>query len=281
MKKKNPNQLSIFDIMINHNAEPVVPVNDSPIIKTAPTIIQNTDNKNLCPYKIPTIDEIIKRIKSATYRVDTSQLIADVFECGAISIANTVSLPQDQEREERYKQIMEKYEPAERQLLCEIFGMIFALLSSVVYDNGVFNDYLGDLFMRCNQGNGNKGQFFTPYHISQFMAKTIIGDEVKTKAENDGILTISDPCCGGGGLILAALDVLKNDYDINYARNCFVECTDIDIRCVHMTYLQLSLAGVPTIIKHQNALSRELWSVWKTPAFVFQYTRFCHYENYN
>ena len=106
MKKKNPNQLSIFDIMIDHNTEPVVPVTTSPIIETAQPIIQNTDNKNLCPYKIPTVDEIIKRIKSATYRVNTSQLIADVFECGAISIANTVAIPQDQEREERYKQIM-------------------------------------------------------------------------------------------------------------------------------------------------------------------------------
>ena len=281
MKKKNPNQLSIFDIMIDHNNEPVVPITETPIIETAQLIMQNTDNKNLCPYKIPTVDEIIKRIKSATYRVNTSQLIADVFECGAISIANTVAFPQNQGREERYKQIMEKYEPAERNLLCEIFGMVYALLSSVVYDNGVFKDYLGDLFMRCNQGNSSTGQFFTPYHISEFMAKATIGDEVITKAENDGILTVCDPCCGAGGLMLAALDVLKNDYNINYARHCFIECSDIDIRCVHMTYLQLSLAGVPAIIKHQNSLTHELWSVWKTPAFIFQYSRFHQYENYN
>ena len=57
MKKKNPNQLSIFDIMIDHSAEPLVPVIESPIIETAQPIIQNTKNKNLCPYKIPTVDE--------------------------------------------------------------------------------------------------------------------------------------------------------------------------------------------------------------------------------
>ena len=95
MKKKNPNQLSIFDIMIDHSAEPVVPAVSSPFVETAQPIVEITDGKNLCPYKIPTVDEIIKRIKSATYRVNTSQLIADVFECGAISIANTVSIPQD------------------------------------------------------------------------------------------------------------------------------------------------------------------------------------------
>ncbi len=61
------------------------------------------------------------------------------------------SIPQDEEREERYKQIMNKYEPQERQLLTEIFGMIYALSSSVVYDNGVFNDYLGDLFIAIFQ----------------------------------------------------------------------------------------------------------------------------------
>ena len=53
---------------------------------------------------------------------------------------------------------------------------------------------------------------------------------------------------------------------------------DLDIRCVHMTYLQLALAGVPAIVCHQNTLTNELWSVWKTPAFIFQYHRFCKYD---
>jgi len=71
---------------------------------------------------------------------------------------------------------------------------------------------------------------------------------------------------------------LKNNYDFNYARNCFIVAEDIDLRCVHMCYLQLALAGVPAIIKHQNTLTREKWSVWKTPAFILQYLRFRKYE---
>ena len=278
MKKKMNNQLSIFDIEFpSVRQELPAPI---PMI-TEKQAQKAGEQKNVCPYKIPTVEEIMKRIKSAVYRVDTHQLISNVFECGAIAISNQVDLLQRDEREERYKKIMEKYQPQERELLAEIFGMIFALLSSVVYDNGRFDDYLGELFMRCNQGNSSAGQYFTPYHVSSCMAKLSIGDEVLEKSERNEILTVNDPCCGGGGLLIAALDVLKNEYNINYARNCFIEAGDIDIRCVHMTYLQLSLAGVPAIIKHQNALTRELWSVWRTPAYVFQYLRFQKYENLN
>ena len=278
MRKNMTNQLSIFDIefpSVRQELPVPIPVNMEEKVKKVDEL------KNVCPYKIPTIEEIMKRIKSAVYRVDTHQLISDVFECGAIAISNQVDLLQQEEREERYKKIMEKYQPKERELIAEIFGMIFALLSSVVYDNGRFDDYLGELFMRCNQGNSNAGQYFTPYHVSSCMAKMSIGSEVIAKAERNEVLTVNDPCCGGGGLLIATLDVLKNEYNINYAYNCFIEAGDIDIRCVHMTYLQLSLAGVPAIIKHQNALTRELWSVWRTPAYVFQYPRFQKYENLN
>ena len=237
--------------------------------------------KNPSPYPVPTVKDIIKKIESAIYRIGKYQLITDVLECGAIAISNTVDFSSYAEREEQYKKVMEKYQPEERKILSEVFTMIYQLLSSVVYDDGCFDDYLGELFMRCEQGNSGTGQFFTPYHVSKLMAKMILGSEVVEKAEKDEVITVNDPCCGGGGMLMAALDVLKNDYHINYTRNCFIDCGDIDRRCVYMTYLQLSLAGVPAIVKHQDAISRELWSVWRTPAYIFQYSRFGRYENLN
>ncbi len=76
--------------------------------------------------------------------------------------------------------------------------------------------------------------------------------------------------------MVAALEVLKEN-KVNYARDCFIDCGDIDIRCVHMTYLQLALAGVPAVVHHQDALTRKQWSVWLTPALIFQYPRFHKY----
>lgn len=141
-------------------------------------------------------------------------------------------------------EIIKTYAPSEQQLIADIFSRIFVLCSSVTYDDGVFDDYLGELFMKCNQGNKNAGQYFTPFHVSKLIAKMSF---TKADIEQNKIITINDCCSGGGGLLLAALDVLKNDYGVNYAYNCYIDAGDIDARCVHMTYLQLSLAGVPAI----------------------------------
>lgn len=235
-----------------------------------------------CPYTIPTHDSIMKLINSAAYRVDRNKLLSDIFECGAIAISNKFDLHNAEEREKRYLQIIKSYQQRERELIAEIFGNVFALLSSVTYDDGRFNDWLGKLFMDSSAGNSKSGQFFTPYHVSHLMAEIALEKEVvEEKKQSDGILEIYEPCCGSGGMMMASLDVLKNKYDFNYAMNCFIVAEDIDLRCVHMCYLQLSLAGVPGIIKHQNSLSREKWSVWKTPAFILQYLRFRKYEKYN
>ncbi len=275
--KPTPEQFSIFDMIIEHPPKDLV-IPSEKVSEPIQTAKIPSGSKNLCPYQIPTVNEIIKLIESAAYSVNTSKLISDVFECGALAIVNKVDFSKYDEREERYKQIMNTYKPKERELIAEIFGKIFALLSSVVYDNGTFNDYLGDLFMRCNQGEKRAGQFFTPYHVSRFMAEITITD---TEIKNGEIYTINDCCCGGGGMLVAALDVLKNRYGVNYARDCFIDAGDIDARCVHMTYLQLSLAGVPAIVKHQDALSRKLWGVWRTLAYMFQYLRFRKYESLN
>lgn len=282
--KPTKEQLSIFDIVMNHDIAPDISPSEHEL-KASPTVSEPVKtgkpiagDNNLCPYPIPTVKDIMKMIDSSTYRVNKSKLISDVFECGALAISNLVDLKQYDEREKRYMEIIKTYSPPEQKLISDIFSRIFALCSSVTYDDGVFDDYLGELFMKCNQGNSKAGQYFTPYHVSKLMAKMSVTD---SGIKQNEIITINDCCSGGGGLLLAALDVLKNDYGVNYAYNCFMDAGDVDARCVHMTYLQLSLAGVPAIVKHQDALTRELWSVWKTPAFIFQYHRFYKYENLN
>ena len=263
-----------FDFTLDKSAmPPVVTVPESFCPKVP------FEQNNLCPYPIPKTDEIVKDIEKAAFQVDNFKFVSDLFECGAIAISNAVDLAQKDKREERYLQIIRSYKPAQQKSLAEIFAKIYALLASVVYDNGSFNDNLGEIFMRCNLGNKIAGQFFTPYHISEFMARASMGETlIREKTDKNEIITINDPCCGGGGMLMAALEVL-HDSGVNYARNCFMEANDIDLRCVHMTYLQLALAGVPAIVRHQDTFTRDCWSVWYTPAYLFQYLRFRKFDN--
>lgn len=223
----------------------------------------------------PKLREISKMIDTLNYKTDRYSILSDIFEAGAIGISNQVDLRPKvwKDREERYKTIMQKYDEKDRQLLVKIFGKLFDLLSNMI-EYG-FDDYLGKLYMMSGTSNNKTGQFFTPYSVSKVSAQCAISKEiVKKKIEDDEIITINEPAVGSGGMMIASLDVLWNDYGFNYAHNCFIDCGDIDTRCVHMAYVQLSLSGVPAIVRHMDALTMQQWNEWHTPAFCMQFTRF-------
>lgn len=230
--------------------------------------------------KVPTINDIIKLLDTDSYKVGRHELLSDIFQCGAIAIANKFDMRQAKKREEIYLNIIKKYDKDTQQLIAEIFTEIYILLSSQI-DMG-FDDYLGKLYMLSETSNSKAGQFFTPYSVSKACAELSINKNIVNEhIEKDKILTINEPSCGAGGMIIAAIDILYNRYRLNYSRNLFVECSDIDQRCVHMTYLQLSLIGVPAIVYQRDTLTMKTWQKWETPAYIMQYLRFQKYGERN
>jgi len=236
------------------------------------------DNEPKIKYeKISTINDIIKLLDTGSYKVGRHELLSDVFQCGAIAIANKFDRRQAKKREETYLSIIKKYDKDTQQLITEIFAEISVLLLSQI-DMG-FDDYLGELYMLSETSNSKAGQFFTPYSVSKACAEACIDEKtVNEYIEKDKILTINEPACGAGGMIIAAIDILYNRYRLNYSRNVFVECSDVDQRCVHMTYLQLSLIGVPAIVYQRDTLTMKTWQKWETPAYIMQYLRFKNME---
>lgn len=232
------------------------------------------DNEPKIKYeKIPTINDIIKLLDTGSYKVGRHELLSDVFQCGAIAIANKFDRRQAKKREETYLSIIKKYDKDTQQLITEIFAEISVLLLSQI-DMG-FDDYLGKLYMFSETSNSKAGQFFTPYHVSKACAEACIDEKtVNEYIEKDKIIKLNEPACGAGGMIIAAIDILYNRYKLNYSRNVFVECSDVDQRCVHMTYLQLSLIGVPAIVYQRDTLTMETWQKWETPALIIQWLRF-------
>jgi hypothetical protein len=81
-----------------------------------------------------------------------------------------------------------------------------------------------------------------------------------------GFVTVQEPACGAGGMIIAAADVLtRKGFDIG--TQLYVEATDISPMCFRMSYLQASLRGIPATIRRGNTLSLEMFEHARTPAF--------------
>lgn len=219
------------------------------------------------------ISKILNRIQGR----DNYSVIRDFFEMSAISVRNNVDFSRERESyERRYMEIASGYRKQELDTFAEALGVFMGWIDSAMKGDSPFRDFAGEIYMDSGTSNGKAGQFFTPYHVSKLMAECSF-DKDKLKAEiaedPDRVITIAEPTCGAGGLIVAAIDVLK-DAGINYAWNAFVDCGDIDARCVHMTYLTLSLLGVPAVVRRGDALMLDYSETWYTPAYIFAWPHF-------
>lgn len=61
---------------------------------------------------------------------------------------------------------------------------------------------------------------------------------------------------------------------INYQQELLVEATDISDVCVYMTYIQLSLYGIPAVVYCGDTLSQKMRFKMETPLYFLQYWKF-------
>ena len=151
------------------------------------------------------------------------------------------------EIEQRYLNTVKQYTKEQ----AEEFSKLLALLVMALEEK--HQDFLGQVYMQLNLGNVANGQFFTPYNVSKMMSKICFVDIEKQLEEKD-FITLSEPCCGSGGMIIAYAETLK-EHGYNYQYQLFVEAIDIDEMCFMMAYIQLSLLGVGAKVIHGDSLT--------------------------
>lgn len=208
---------------------------------------------------------------------DHYTVIRDFFELSAISIRNNFDHGNEYANlEKRYMEIAKGYKNEYLEGFAMALGMLGKKIQDAVNGKAPFADWAGELYMDSGTSDGKAGQFFTPYSVSQCMARiNFPKDEVRAKLGDDPnrVLTIYEPTCGAGGLIVAAIEAL-NKAGVNYSWNAFVDCGDIDQRCVHMTYVTLSLLCVPAVVRLGDALKMEYRQAWFTPAYLMAWPHF-------
>ncbi|MGG4603715.1 N-6 DNA methylase [Paenalcaligenes sp. Me131] len=209
---------------------------------------------------------VVKTIEGLSRTHGLDRVWSDWVEISAIALAR-LDKAQFDRREERYLQIVKSYSKAELEQLVQAFSHLVMAFDYRV-KNGEITDVLGSIFMALNMGNSRSGQFFTPFEVSYLMAKiTAPENHIKNLIEANGYVTLAEPTSGAGGMIIAYARTMKDDGH-NYQQTLHVTATDIDSRCVHMTFVQMALLHIPGIVIHGNALSLEEWGHWFTPAHI-------------
>ena len=125
-------------------------------------------------------------------------------------------------------------------------------------------DFLGTIFEELELGDARNGQFFTPNHIAKAMAEITLNNLPDLAALNDKkYITISDPCIGSGRLAIEACEKLRNKGFSYY--QYFVEGRDISRTPALMSYIQLSLLGIPAMIVWGDSLAYTVFDEFPTP----------------
>lgn len=219
-------------------------------------------DKKIYDYK----KEFIKLINTLNYKHAVWQVFSDFLEISAIAISNAVDIRNKEEREKKYLETINKYNKKEQTTLAEMLACLTQAMEEEIKKGGT-KDVLGEIFHELELHNKYKGQFFTPPNICEAMGMMSLANIDKKLIQEKGFITLGEPCCGSGAMILGFTKALKKE-NINYCKQLLVTAEDIDLKCVHMTYLQLSLYGIPAVVIHGNTLTQEQWSIWYTPIYI-------------
>ncbi|MFC1040762.1 N-6 DNA methylase [Pasteurella multocida] len=155
----------------------------------------------------------------------------------------------DKSLRERFQQVKARYRDEEFTQLAQLFAIVIRALTKKRYD------FLGSVFMKLELGNGYKGQYFTPSHIADLMAKVTL-EGCQEKIKRQGFITLSEPTCGSGVMVIGCVNAMF-ELGLNPQQQLWACCQDIDFTAAMMCYIQLSLLHIPACIVVGDSLKGE------------------------
>lgn len=185
------------------------------------------------------------------------------MEATAICLSNAVDYANRDARERRYLEIVGRYD---RDVVERFPKVLAEVVEALEAEPG---DVLGAVYAELEQNSKDRGQFFTPYPICQLMAQVTLGSRESAAEiiQRNGFIRTMEPACGSGAMVIALAEAMRAE-DINYQRHLHVTAVDIDLRAIHMAYIQFTLMHIPAILIHGNSLSLETHDRWYTPAHI-------------
>lgn len=194
----------------------------------------NYKGKRSFPYKyLETLEEIQR---------DTGKSLLEIFISFVTIVAGVYgSLPaiESKEHERWKKEHMALFEKALNEL-CEEMQC------------NPYKDILGEVYISLKYKG--KGEFYTPDNICKMM-----GAMASSNPKPEPV-RVAEPCCGAGQMILG---LAKKYFEAKVPLEfLIVEAQDIDATACDLCFINTTLWGVPTIVRHGNSLTNEVWAVY-------------------
>lgn len=144
--------------------------------------------------------ELVSEIRSLAQSQGLNTVFTTFLEITANSLAAQTDPENAEKREQRYQEMASTMTP---ELLSSYARMLALLFLTVREYRDDPCDILGGIYHELNLNNEWNGQYFTPDHICRFMAQiTLPSEELSAK---DGPITINEPTCGSGTMVIGAI----------------------------------------------------------------------------
>lgn len=157
-----------------------------------------------------------------------------------------------------YEELEQEFERQKTKYGDQIFQTFADILGTIALcTRRDYFDYLGEIYMQINANSKVHGQFFTPSHICEFMAKIISGgkNDFEDQYAEQGFVRFSDPCCGSGAMAIGYIKDLEEQGIKDLDIKLYIELQDIDVTCVRMAFLNMTIFGVSSRIILGNSLA--------------------------
>ncbi|SFN39754.1 N-6 DNA methylase [Xenorhabdus japonica] len=188
--------------------------------------------------------EFISLFKQTARYHNRHQVFRDFCNCTMAAIHNKYCF--SEELEQFYLKTIRKYKREDVDRIVKLFSYTVLALAEEPCD------FLGSVFMRLELGDKGLQQYFTPWGVARMMAQLQLND-VSELLQTQPFVTLHEPCCGAGCMTLAAAEVLR-EQGHDPLSSLWVCAIDIDPLAAVMTYIQLSLTGIPAAVTIGDAL---------------------------
>ncbi|MGC6458457.1 MAG: N-6 DNA methylase [Akkermansiaceae bacterium] len=160
-----------------------------------------------------------------------------------------------QTREEEYLEVAGKYDREELEMIANALGSLVSEMEQFP-----FTDLLGPYYCEINakSGRDQRGEFYTPTEINTLMVKMIV--DVDEVIERGVPISVSEPACGSGGIVLALAEEFAKAKAVDLIR---ATAQDISRVACDMAYVNLTLWGIPSHIIWGDTLRNTTKASWK------------------